>query len=126
MRKLMVLAACGMILPATAALAQWSPGSELVGQSAQVTTNGVVNTIYFDAGGAARIMTPNGNTVPATWSASGGQLCLSSAGAQECWPYASPFQANMPVTLTSSCQQSSTWTAMLAPPPPPPMGGERG
>src|SRR5919206_465467 len=90
------------------ALAQAVPGSEIVGQPVTVTTNGVSNTVYLDPGGTARIMTPGGNTVPGTWSIASGQLCLSAAGAQECWPY-SPFQANQPKTLTSSCNQSSTW-----------------
>ena len=47
-----------------AAFAQWAPGSEIVGQSVQVETNGVTNTIYLDAGGVARIQTPAGNIVP--------------------------------------------------------------
>ena len=61
-----------------------SPGSEIVGQPVQVTTNGVTNTVYLDPGGSARIMTPGGNTVPGTWSAANGQLCLSNGAAQEC------------------------------------------
>ena len=40
------------------AFAQWTSGSEIVGQSVQVTTNGVTNTIYLDPGGVARIVTP--------------------------------------------------------------------
>ena len=66
---------------------------EIIGQSVQVETNGVTNTVYFDPGGAARIQTPGGNTVPGTWAASNGQLCLSTGAAQECWPYAQPFQS---------------------------------
>ncbi len=55
------------------ALAQagWTPGSEIVGQSIQVTTNGVTNTVYLDPGGAARIISPAGNTVAGTWTAVG-------------------------------------------------------
>ncbi len=98
--------------PMTAALAQaWMPGSEIIGQSVQVETNGVVNTIYFDPGGAARIASPAGRIVPATWSATGGQLCLQSDTGRECWPYASAFQAGQQVTLVSSCQASSRWMA---------------
>ena len=113
-----------MALP-TAALAQ--TGAEIVGQSLQVTTNGVTNTVYLDPGGSARIVTPNGNVVPATWSAANGQLCLSTGAAQECFPYASPFQAGQPLTLTSSCGQTSTWLASAtnAPPTQAP-GAERG
>ena len=129
----LALAVCGIMLaPSTAAFGQmmWTPGAEIVGQSAQVTTNGVVNTVYFDAGGTARIVGPDGVQVPATWSAAGGNLCLSTGAAQECWPYAAPFQAGQSMTLTSSCNSASTWMAMAtnAPPPPPPpaSAGERG
>src|SRR3954471_542400 len=102
--------------------------SEIIGQPIQVTTNGVTNTVYLDAGGTARIMTPGGNTVPGTWTAANGQLCLNNGTAQECWPYASPFQAGQPVTLTSSCNSTSTWLASATntPPPPPGQRGERG
>src|SRR5688500_4999797 len=112
------------VLPAAAAAQGWSPGAEVVGQSVQVTTNGVTNTVFLDAGGSARIVTPGGNTVPATWSAANGQLCLNTGAAQECWPYASPFQAGQPVTLTSSCNQAATWLASATNALPP--TGERG
>ena len=106
------------------ALAQAIPGSEIVGQPVTVTTNGVANTVYLDPGGTARIMTPGGNTVAGTWSAANGQLCLSNGAAQECWPYASPFQAGQPMTLTSSCGSSSTWLAASTNAPP--AQGQRG
>src|SRR5687768_7762502 len=108
------------VLPAAAAAQGWSPGAEVVGQSVQVTTNGVTNTVFLDAGGSARIVTPGGNTVPATWSAANGQLCLNTGAAQECWAYNSPFQAGQPQTLTSSCNQSSTWLASATNAPPAP------
>jgi hypothetical protein len=113
-----------MALP-TAAFAQ--TGAEVVGQSLQVTTNGVTNTVYLDPGGAARIVTPGGNVVPGTWTAANGQLCLGTGAAQECFPYTSPFQAGQPLTLTSSCGQTSTWLASAtnAPPTQAP-GAERG
>ena len=114
-------------LPGVAMAQGFSPGAEIVGQSVQVTTNGVTNTIYLDAGGAARIVTPGGNTVPATWSAANGQLCLNTGAAQECWSYNSPFQAGQPQTLTSSCNSTSTWLASATNPPPTQgSGGERG
>jgi len=103
-----------------------APAAEIIGQPIQVTTNGVTNTVYFDAGGTARIVTPGGNNVPGTWTAANGQLCLSSGAAQECWPYATPFQAGQPVTLTSSCGSSSTWLASAINAPPPPVQGQRG
>jgi len=101
-----------VLLPAAAmAQAGWTPGSEVVGQPIQVTTNGTTNTVYLDPGGQARIMTPGGNTVPGTWTAANGQLCLGVGGAQECVPYAGPFQAGAPQTLTSSCGATETWLA---------------
>ncbi len=106
------------------ALAQ--DGSEIIGQPLQVTTNGVTNTVYLDPGGTARILTPAGNTVPGNWSIANGQLCLSASGSQECWPYAAPFQSGQPLTLTSSCNQSSTWLAQATNAPPPQPRGERG
>ena len=111
-----------------AAIAQWAPGSEIAGQSIQVETNGVTNTVYFDAGGVARIQTPAGRIVPGTWSAADGQLCLSAGGPQECWPYAEPFQAGRQITLTSSCNAASRWTALGTNQAPPTQQGlgERG
>lgn len=116
-------------IPGTA-LAQtgYAPASEIIGQPVQVTTNGTTNTVYLDAGGNARLVTPGGTSIPATWTAANGQLCLSNGSAQECWPYRAPFVAGQPVTLTSSCNSTSTWLASAtnAPPPPPPAKGQRG
>ncbi len=120
--------------PLTAASAQmmWTPGSEIVGQSIQVETNGITNTVMLDPGGSARITTPGGMVVPATWSVAGNQLCLTSATNQDCWNYAAPFQAGAPMTMVNQCQTASRWTALgvnMPPPPPPPMqapAGERG
>lgn len=113
-------------LPGMAAAQSWAPGSEIAGQAVQVTTNGVTNTVYLDQGGAARIVTPGGNTVNGTWTAASGRLCLSNGAAQECWPYANPFQAGQPVTLTSSCNATSTWLASATNTPAPSAAGERG
>src|SRR5690348_8794626 len=100
MKSYLVRAAIGLtvgtLLPA-AAMAQM--GAEIVGQPIQVTTNGTTNTVYLDPGGALRIVTPNGNTVPGTWTAANGQLCLGVGGANECVPYTAPFQAGTPQTL---------------------------
>jgi len=93
-----------VVAPSTVSAQMWTPGSEIVGQSVQVNTNGTVNTVYFDQGGAARIMTPAGNSVPGRWSVANQQLCLDiGTGPAECWPYRSAFQAGQNVTLTSSC-----------------------
>jgi hypothetical protein len=113
------------LVPGTA-LAQ--AASEIVGQPVQVTTNGVTDTVTLSPGGQATITSPGGTTVNGTWTAANGQLCLSNGTAQECWPYNGPFQAGQPMTLTSSCNATSTWLAAStnAPPPPPAQRGERG
>ncbi len=106
-----MVGACVALVPFTPALAQeWVPGAEITGHSIQVETNGVVNTIYFDPGGVARIMTPGGTEIPARWSAANQSLCLETgANVQECFPYRSAFQTGQAVTLTSSCQAVSRW-----------------
>ena len=101
-----------IVAPSAASAQMWTPGSEIVGQSVQVNTNGTVNTVYFDQGGAARIMTPGGISVPGRWSVANQQLCLDiGTGPAECWPYRSAFQAGQNVTLTSSCNVTSQWLA---------------
>ena len=116
-------------LPVAAVAQTWVPGSEIVGQSVVVETNGVANTVYFDAGGAARIASPSGRVVNASWTAANNNLCLNTGAAQECWPYSQAFQAGQRVTLTSSCQAVSNWLANgvnQAPPPQAQNMGERG
>ena len=39
------------------------------------------------SGGTRADHDSGGNTVPGTWTAANGQLCLSNGAAQECWPY---------------------------------------
>ena len=129
MKSFMVRVAIGLtvgtMLPAVA-MAQM--GTEVIGQPIQVTTNGVTNTVYLDPGGSLRILTHGGNTIPGSWTAANGQLCLSVGGGQECVPYAQPFQAGTPVTLNSSCGATETWLAQSTNAPPPAQGerGERG
>ena len=117
-----------LVAPAAAFAQQWVPGSEITGQTLQVQTNGVSNSVYFGPGGQATITTPGGTVVPATWTAAGGQLCLSNGAAQECWPYATAFQAGQQVTLTSNCNATSSWLANATNQPPPSQApaGERG
>src|ERR1700751_4165162 len=91
------------------AQAGWTPGSEVVGQPIQVTTNGATDTVTLSPGGQATITSPAGHVVNAAWTAANGQLCLINGAAQECVPYAGPFQAGTPATLTSSCGASETW-----------------
>jgi hypothetical protein len=113
-----------LLLPA-AAMAQ--DASEVIGQPIQVTTNGTTNTVYLDANGGLRIITPGGSTVPGTWTAANGQLCLGVGGAQECVPYSAPFQPQQPVTVTSSCGSTETWLAQNTNQPPAQgQKGERG
>ena len=88
-----IVGAMLLATPAGGFAQSWVPGAEITGQSIQVETNGVTNTVYFDPGGVARIQTPSGDTVPGTWAAANSQLCLTTGAAQECWPYAQPFQA---------------------------------
>jgi hypothetical protein len=113
-------------LPAMAIAQPWTPGSEVVGQPIQVTTNGVTNTVTLAPGGQAQISSAGGTLVNGTWTAANGQMCLSNGMAQECWPYAAPFQAGQPVTVTSSCNATSTWLAQATNAPPPPTSGQRG
>jgi hypothetical protein len=101
-----------IVAPSAASAQMWTPGSEIVGQSVQVNTNGTINTVYFDQGGVARIMTPGGTSVPGRWTAVNEQLCLDvGTGSAECWPYRSAFKAGQVVTLTSTCNATSQWTA---------------
>jgi len=123
-----VLIGAAVLIAPAAALAQWVPGSEVVGQTLQVQTNGITNTVYLGPGGQAQITTPGGKVIPASWTASNGQLCLNNGLAQECWAYNAAFQAGQPTTLTSSCG-TSTWLANATNQPPPPVQepkGERG
>ena len=131
MRKSMIFkAVAGAALlwaPLTAGFAQtWIPGSEIAGHAVQVESNGVMNTVYFEPGGVARIQTPGGNVVPATWSVGGNQLCLNAAGAQECWAYNQPFQAGQQAMMTSTCGASRWLPLSTAQPPTQVPMGERG
>lgn len=105
-----VIAASALIGSASA-MAQTGPMSEIIGQPIQVTTNGVTNTLYFDADGTVRMITPNAAVVQGSWALQGSNLCVSRGGASECFPYNSPFRAQEPRTVTSSCNAVSTWLA---------------
>jgi hypothetical protein len=106
----------------------WTPATEVIGQPIQVTTNGVTDTVMLSPGGQATITSPGGRVVNAAWTAANSQLCLVNGAAQECVPYAGPFQAGQPMALTSSCGASETWLAAStnAPPPPPPAAAQKG
>lgn len=127
MTKLPFVVGAIALLMASGAAAQWMPGSEIVGQTLQVETNGVVNNVTLQPGGTAIITTPNGTAVPASWTASPGQLCLRTGAASECFPYNQPFQAGQSVTATSSCGATSRWLANATNPQPSARSaGERG
>ncbi|WP_310467421.1 hypothetical protein [Sphingomonas sp.] len=111
------------LMIASAASAQWVPGSEITGQQVQVQTNGVTNIITFEPNGVARISSPSGaKVVPATWTAANGELCLTTAGTFDCYAYTAPFQAGQPVDLLSRCAVRSRWLPSAVTLPP----GERG
>lgn len=121
--------AISLMLPAMAhAQGAWTPGAEIVGQPVQVTTNGVTNIVTLSPGGQVQISSAAGRVVNGTWTAANGQLCLGNGVAQECFPYATPLQAGQPVTVTSSCNATSTWLASATnqPATPPAQRGERG
>ena len=122
-----VLVGIGVLAAPAAAAAQWTPGSEIVGQTLQVQTNNVTNSVYLGPGGQAQITTPGGKVIPASWTAANGQLCLNNGLAQQCWAYTSAFQPGQPTTLTSNCG-TSTWLANATNQPPPQQSteGERG
>lgn len=111
------------LVTASAASAQWIPGMEIYGQDVQVQTNGVLNTVHFSNDGTARISSPAGSTiVDAQWTASGGKLCVTTSSTADCYPYARPFTAQLPVDLQSDCGVLSRWTALATAV----MPGERG
>ena len=107
------LVAVVSLVAASAASAQWMPGSEITGQHVDVETAGVLNHVYFESGGVAEISSPSGaRVVTATWTATGGKLCLTTDSTFDCYPYAAPFTARMPVDLISDCGVLSRWTAL--------------
>lgn len=116
--------------PLTAGFAQmaWVPGSEITGHSVQIERAGVMNTVHFAPGGAVHITSPGGSMVEGTWSAANGMLCMSVAGAQECFPYTQAFMTGQPVVLSSTCGTARFVPVSTAPPPMPMQegAGERG
>ena len=110
MTNLRHLIAAASLAGASPAVAQQQPMAELFGQPVTVTTNRITNTLYFEADGRLRILTPNATLVPANWFMQGQNLCISTGAASECWPY-QPFEVRQPRTMESSCHSISTWTA---------------
>lgn len=125
MRHLQFVIAASSVLVANPAFAQQQPMAEVLGQPITVTTDGITNTLYFEADGSARVLTPNATTFPARWSMQGQNLCLSMGEASECWAY-SPFELLQPRTMQSSCNATSVWTAQNTNRPQAKTRGERG
>ena len=104
-------------------------GDELQGQTVDVVfADGTTNSIFFGSNGQALVSGPDGNTMNASWFVQDEGLCLQASGSRECWAYASEFVAGQPMTMSSSCDASSQWTARAvnAPANAPMMMGERG
>ena len=99
---------------ATGAAAQTMPmGEELYGQNVEVAfADGTTNTVTFNPNGTAVIRGNGFSPVNATWRVQGNQLCMSASGATECWDYNQRFVARTPVTLQSTCDTASRWTAL--------------
>lgn len=115
MRILLVLAAAaGAIatLPTAVSAQEVLTGDELRGHTVDVLfADGNRNAVYFGADGSASITSPAGLRSNARWSANAGQLCLNVSGTSECWDYTRRFSAGQTVSLNSSCDETSQWTA---------------
>ena len=109
-----------------ATVPRWVPASEIIGQTVQVETDGVVNDVRFVRDGSAVISTPGGRAMPATWTATKGQLCLAIGVAHECWNYPRAFTEGQTLEMTSDCHVTSRWLVRLVNPPPPKPDAERG
>ena len=102
--------AAALTLPTAASAQAWTPASEVVGQPIQVTTNGVTDTVTLNPGGQVQIVRPVERSFPVRGLRP--MVSFASApAAAECFPYSAPFQAGQPVTVTSSCNATSTWLA---------------
>jgi hypothetical protein len=103
------------------AYAQTGPldGSELRGHTVDVVfADGTSNSVFFAPNGQAQINGAGANAT-GSWSVRGNQLCLQSGNMQECWNYSQRFVAGRPLSLASSCNETSRWTARSVNPPPP-------
>lgn len=115
MRSLIVvmgLLGASASLSAPAAAQANLSGDELRGHTVDVLfADGTRNAVFFGGNGQATIASPSGLRSNGTWSATGGKICLNASGASECWDYVRPFTAGQAVTLNSSCNETSQWTA---------------
>lgn len=104
-------------------------GDELQGQTVDIVfADGTTNSIFFGSNGQALVSGPGGSTMNASWFVQQDELCLQASGSRECWGYSSEFAAGTPMSMSSSCDATSQWTARAvnAPVAAPMMMGERG
>lgn len=106
------LAFMGACLSANTAFAADQTGEELLGRIVDVQfADGTKNVVSFGQGGNAAITAADGSISNARWFVNGDQLCLQNGSVGECWGYTQRFQAGRSLTLSSSCDMSSQWTA---------------
>jgi len=128
-----VMLAAGAALGATAAtpaMADNHSGEELRGQTVDmIFADGTRNSVFFGSTGVATISNATGQSANANWFMQGNQICLRASSATECWNYSGRFAAGQSVSMKSSCNAASTWTARNVNPPRErvlPSMGERG
>jgi hypothetical protein len=110
----------GLTMGGGTAYAQAPDGSELRGHTVDVVfDDGSRNSVYFAPNGQAQI-TGAGVRADANWAVRGNQLCLNNGSMQECWNYSRRFVAGETLSLASSCDEASRWTARSVNPPPAP------
>ncbi len=132
MRKIGILTIFGAaVLTVNPAQAADQTGEELIGRIVDVQfADGSRNTLTFGSGGDARITSADGSLSSAKWFVNNNQLCLQSGSVGECWGYAERFEAGRAFSLSSSCNETSQWTARSVNPiqevAPPVEQGERG
>lgn len=130
--KLATLTLVGaFMMAANPAQAADQTGEELTGRMVDVQfADGTKNTVNFGTGGVATITSADGSLSNARWFVNDQQLCLQMGTVGECWGYTERFEAGRAVSLSSSCDMTSQWTARSVNPirqvAPPVEQGERG
>lgn len=132
MNRFLMLAAVAAFgaTAASPAMADDHIGEELRGQTVDmVFADGARNSVFFGSTGVATISNATGQSANANWFMQGNQICLRASSATECWNYSGRFAAGQSVSMMSSCNAASTWTARNVNPPRQrvlPSMGERG
>ena len=120
MNRFVLLTAAAAIGAATAspAMADNHIGEELRGQTVDMQfADGTRNSVFFGSTGVATISNATGQSANANWFTQGEQICLRSGAATECWNAPGRFAAGQTVSMTSSCNSASSWTARNVNPP---------